>query len=92
MEDMTTPSPAERLTSLLESVSTEERYEALIALAVALEAEGMHQRDMFILFDRELRTADAAENDALSDDLRESIDRITGWCENSQKIFQSEGV
>lgn len=83
-------SPAERLSAVI--ATSENRYDDLVALAIALEAEGMFQRDMFVLFNRELTAADAAENDELGDDLRNVIDRVTGWCEPKDKIFRAEGV
>lgn len=88
METMSTP--AERLSAVI--ASPENRYAAMIDLAVALEAEGMFQRDMFVLFNRELTAADAAEDDVLGDELRGAIDRVTGWCEPKDKIFRAEGV
>lgn len=85
-------SPAERLAALIAATPAPQRYDEMIALTTALEAEGMYQRDMFVLFHREQEAARRVEDDDLSDVLGTVIDRVTGWCEPNEKIFRGEGV
>lgn len=89
---MTDPTPATRLSELIRTTPGDDRYDRMIDLATALEAEGMHQRDMFILFHREQEAARRAEDDALDDVLGSVIDRVTGWCEKSERIFAAEEI
>ncbi len=89
---MSDETPTSRLNDVIRTAPAAQRYDRMIALATALEAEGMHQRDMFILFHREQEAARRAEDDALDDVLGSVIDRVTGWCEKSERIFAAEEI
>lgn len=63
---------------------------ALAQLAREMKAEGLSQREVYDLFESQLRHHRSDSDESSYDALADTMDRIIGWCNPEQRIFETE--
>lgn len=84
---MSCESPESRIERALHDSSPSK---ALAALAGALKAEGMTQREMYELFDGYRARHESDRDQSLYDAILDTMDIISGWCAPSARLFETE--
>jgi hypothetical protein len=77
----------ERMESALREASPSS---ALTALAKALKAEDMSQRDMYQLFDEFRAKHESDADETRHDAILDTMDVIAGWCKRDARLFDTE--